>query len=170
MSVPNHRLLSTLVVMQLLTLGILVAMYFNPPEQNPTVVYRNEAASGNPALVSETHPAPVATAELKKALREIIREELAALPSPSRIAKDDSASQPEEALSEHNRQEQETAAAISTSIVQQATSAGVWTRADTEALLPQIARLSEEQRVALMEQLYGAINRQEMDIQDFPPL
>lgn len=166
----NSRLLSTLVALQLSVLGILIVMLFNPPLQDPAAIAHDHRPENT--LTQTKPPSPVysqtVSPELKAALREIIREELAALPVS--IAGDVPVSQPDIVLSDREREQQETADAISVAVVQQATSAGVWTRADTEALLPHLGRMSEQQRLALVDQLYGAINRQEMDIQDFPPL
>lgn len=168
----NNRLLSTLIIMQLLTLGILVVMLFNPPSQNSAVGHNK---SRNNLNHEHTSASPVygnaVTAELKIALREIIRDELAAPPSSAVAgATGDVISQPDAMLTDSELQEQETAAAVSATVIQQATSAGIWTRADTEALLPHLGRISADQRLALMDQLYSAINRQEMEIRDFPPL
>lgn len=168
----NSRLLSTLIALQLSVLGILIVMLFNPPLQDATATI-HENRPENPFAQTKPPASPVysqaASSELKAALREIIREELAALPV-STVGRNMPASQPDTVLSNREREEQETAAAISAAVVQQATSAGVWTQADTEALLPHVARMSDQQRLALVDQLYGAINRQEMDIQDLPPL
>lgn len=172
MTDSNNRLLSTLIALQLSVLGILIVMLFNPPAPGDSATRVNPPEN---SLAQAEPPSPTVysqsvSPELKSALREIIREELAALPLPTAAAGNDAASRPEIVLSDSELQEQQTAAAISTSVVQQATSAGVWTRADTEALLPYITKMSDTQRLALVDQLYGAINRQEMDIQDFPPL
>jgi hypothetical protein len=171
MTDSNNRLLSTLIALQLSVLGILIVMLFNPPAPGDSATRVNPPEN---SLAQAEPPSPTVysqsvSPELKSALREIIREELAALPLPT-AAGNDAASRPEIVLSDSELQEQQTAAAISTSVVQQATSAGVWTRADTEALLPYITKMSDTQRLALVDQLYGAINRQEMEIQDFPPL
>lgn len=174
MTDSNNRLLSTLVAMQLLTLGILVVMLFNSPPASKTATVsqgepKNASASGY-ASASPFYQEPV-SAELKTALREILREELASLTLAADAGKDNEfVSQPDKVLSADELMTQETAAMVSTSIIQQATSAGVWTQADTNALLPHLGSISGQQRLALMDQLFGAINRQEMDIQDFPPL
>lgn len=175
MTDSNNRMLSTLIALQLSVLGILIVMLFNPPLQSsatnanqdlPESSLEREDPSASP-FQSDSEPV---SPELKAALREIIRNELAALTASSSAAKDDFTSQPDITLSESKLQEQETAAMVSATIVQQATSAGVWSGTDTEALLPHLGKLSEQQRLLLMDQLYSAINRQEMDIQDFPPL
>lgn len=173
MADSNNRLLSALAGMQLLTLGILVTMLLNQPSENSAAVVSHTNPGNSPAAEhasAYSAQSGSVTAELKTALREIIRDELAALPASTGAAKDDANFQTDVRLSESELQEQETASTVAATIIQQATSAGIWTRADTEALMPHIGRISEQQRLALIEQLYGAINRQEMDIQDFPPL
>lgn len=47
-------------------------------------------------------------------------------------------------------------------IVDRALAAGVWTDADNNALLKLSPQLSEAQRVALLEKIFGAINRQQL--------
>lgn len=158
----NSRLLPALIAVQFLTLIMLTAMFFRlPPRENPV--------TGDTVIENRPVQAPAFSASgLKDALREIVREELAALPASTETTVADT--QQDDMLSESERQEQETAAAISISIVQQATSAGVWRRTDTEALLPHLGKLSEEHRLALTKQLFSSINRQELEMEDFPPL
>lgn len=167
MSDSNSRLLPALIAVQFLTLIMLTAMFFRlPPRENlmtgDTMI--EDKPVQEPAFPASRLPA----AELKDALREIVREELAALPASTETTRVNT--QQDKILSENERQEQETAAAISVSIVQQATSAGVWRRTDTEALLPHLGKLSEEHRLALTKQLFSSINRQELAMEDFPPL
>lgn len=171
MTDSNNRLLPTLIALQLSVLGILIVMLFNPPLQDADTADHPRPENSLAQAESPASPVrePGVSPELKAALRQIIREELAALPSQA-AGKNVHASQTNIVLSDSERQEQQTAAAISEAVVQQATSAGVWTRADTEALLPHLGKMSDQQRLALVDQLYGAINRQEMDIQDLPPL
>lgn len=167
MTDSNSRLLPALIAVQFLTLIMLTAMFFRlPPRESPVTgdtVIENRPVQA-PAFSTSRLPA----AGLKDALREIVREELAALPASTETTVADT--QQDDMLSESERQEQETAAAISISIVQQATSAGVWRRTDTEALLPHLGKLSEEHRLALTKQLFSSINRQELEMEDFPPL
>lgn len=54
------------------------------------------------------------------------------------------------------------AAQQSNSVVDQAIASGVWTNDDSAALLRAEPRLSEAQRVELLEKIFGAINRQEL--------
>lgn len=167
MTTSNNRLLATLIVLQSAILILLAAIFLRAPAQHGHAAAEENVIGHAHALTEQRWPV---TAEFKSVLREIIRDELTMLPVSAPPVTDNAVSEPEKVLSENERHAQETAAAISTSIVQQATSAGVWTRADTEALLPHIARLSEEQRWKLTDQLFTSINRQELEIEDFPPL
>jgi hypothetical protein len=171
MIASDKRLLVALIAMQFAILMLLMAIFLRAPSQ-PGYAAMDSNAIESEQVQASASPATrlQVTAELKNTLREIIREELAALPVSAATNGDNTAFQAEAGLSESERQAQETADMVSASIVQQAASAGVWTQADTDALMPHLGRISEQQRLALMDQLYGAINRQEMEIQDFPPL
>ncbi len=54
------------------------------------------------------------------------------------------------------------AARRSNEIVDQALASGVWTDADSSALLQVAPRLSERQREGLLNKIFGAINNQEL--------
>ena len=66
--------------------------------------------------------------------------------------------------------EQEAALSRSSSLIDQAISAGRWTEQHTQELLPQLSSLSENQRIKLLEKFHGAVNRQEIELEDVPPL
>jgi len=56
-------------------------------------------------------------------------------------------------------------------IIENALDAGIWSDADNQALMKQAANLSSDSRMALISRLYGAINRQEIEITGiFPAL
>lgn len=166
----NSRFLPALIAVQFLTLIMLTAMFFRlPPRENPVTGAGDTVVEDKP-VQEPAFPAShlPAAPELKDALREIVREELAALSASTETVRVNT--RQDKIPSENERQEQETAAAISGSIVQQAISAGVWRRTDTEALLPHLGELSDEHRLALTKQLFSSINRQELEMEDFPPL
>jgi len=54
------------------------------------------------------------------------------------------------------------ASAQSNEVVDRALASGVWTNDDSSALLQVAPQLSEAQRVALLEKIFGAINRQQL--------
>jgi hypothetical protein len=159
MTTSRNPLLPALIVLQFATLCVTLLVLFATKQP----VARGAAPA--PAI----HPQPASTnhlsAELKAELRAIVRAEMTAAMSGT-VAR----AEPAPALSGQQRELQTQAAAVSAAIIDQAVSAGVWTRADTEALLPQLGGISPEQRLALVEEFYAAINRQELTLKDFPPL
>ena len=64
--------------------------------------------------------------------------------------------------------QQEIIIAESQSIISQAISAGVWTAADSRKLSEHTHNLTENQRIQLLDELYSAINRQEVQLNDIP--
>jgi hypothetical protein len=160
MTASRNPLLPALIVLQFATLCVTLLVLF---------ATKQPIARATPAPA--IHPQPAAasslSAELKAELRAIVRAEMsAAMTGTVAVAGAESAP----ALSGQQRELQTQAAAVSAAIIDQAVSAGVWTRADTEALLPQLGSISPEQRLALVEEFYAAINRQELTLKDFPPL
>lgn len=164
MTASRNPLLLGLVVLQTATLCLLMLMLFsNPPARGgaPAAEVSRQSPDGAPSLSVE---------ELKTELRAIVRAEMAALGAAMGAGSPEPESNGESALSMRELQLQAQSAATSAAIIQQAVSAGVWTRADTEALMPQLGNISPEQRLDLVEEFYAAINRQELTLRDFPPL
>jgi hypothetical protein len=161
MTSSRNPLLLTLIFLQIATLSLLLFIFLNPTAPNLLAAER-------PILLE--HGDSLSAAELKTELRAIVRSEIAALattaglpaPVPPVIGK--------AALSESERELQEQAVAASGSIIRQAVAAGVWTPADSQALLQHIGKITAEQRLELVEDFYAAINRQELKLDDFPPL
>ena len=60
--------------------------------------------------------------------------------------------------------------AQSTSVIDQAMSRRTWTPEDSAALLTNVAKLSEAQRMELTQKFHGALNRQELKLMGPPPL
>lgn len=158
MTASRNPLLLALFVLQFATLCLTLLVLFETQAQSaaPVLEVRQHSASRDSAA---------GMAELKAELRAIVRAEVSAAMAGTAVA-----GEPAPAPSEQQLQAQAQAAAVSASIIQQAVSAGVWTRADTEALMPQLGSISPEQRLALVEEFYAAINRQELSLKDFPPL
>ena len=171
MSDLNRRLLPILLALQSLTFVIVIILWLQAPSQTGQSGTGNHAANNNQfqnAVASETISTTAINPDL---LREIIRDELAQLTyTPSASSDAVVTTRSIRNLSYDEQKAQENAAAVSLSIVRQAVSAGAWTKSDTDALLPYVGALSEQQRIVLMDELFGAINQQEVDIQDFPPL
>lgn len=60
--------------------------------------------------------------------------------------------------------------AQSNTVIDQALSRRSWSNEDTAALLPNVAKLSEAQRIELTQKFHGALNRQELRLMGPPPL
>lgn len=172
MADSNKRLLSILAALQFVTLGLLLTLVFVPPAERPLAGagYGAERDVVEPAApVSARHEA-IALAEFKAAMRSVLREELEAHAGALQAGAAPREAASPEAPSVNDLQAREEAGAVSAAVVQQALSAGVWTAGDTRALLPHLGRLSEEQRAELVDRFYTAVNRQQLDLEDVPPL
>jgi hypothetical protein len=158
----RNPLLIALVVLQVATLCFMTLLFFNSPSHQ---------GSTERALVSD-HNRPVggdpATPDMLEMELRAIRAEIAALRAAAGAPVPAIAEAPR--LSEQELQAQAQALNTSSLVIQGAVSAGVWTKADSQALMNQLINVSPEQRLALVEELYAAINRQELVMKDFPPL
>ena len=67
-------------------------------------------------------------------------------------------------------QEQEKSATASYAIISQAILDSVWTKGDTQAISTFLPNLADSQRIELLEQFHGAVNRQELELEDMPAL
>jgi hypothetical protein len=99
-------------------------------------------------------------------LRDIVRSELNE--SPKKEERNTQAIQPTKLLSPEEKQHQQAAVTASTTIVTTAISNRTWTRADSDALAEQLGQMTEEQRREIRNQLFTAINRQEIELKDMP--
>ncbi len=152
--IDSKKLLFALVVLQIATLSLLLLIFLSPARgvaPGSTFVIKSGREQTQPVSVSQTE------------LRALIRAEI-----ESRETAGSSAA--EENQSGEDPRDQEQAIAASGSIIRQAIAAGAWTRADTEALLPHLGKFPAAERRALMDEFYTAVNRQELAIDDFPPL
>lgn len=64
----------------------------------------------------------------------------------------------------------EKAADESRKVITQAVRAGVWTKEDSRNLYANLPDLTEKQRIQLLDQFHGAVNRQELELEDVPVL
>jgi hypothetical protein len=163
MNESRNPLLIALIVLQIATLCFMTLLFFNyPGRQGPhdsaSVTENNRPDGGNPVTANGVET------ELRA-----MRAEIAALRAAAGVQAP-VASDAAPRLSEQEMQTREQAVSFSSSVIQGAVAAGVWTRADTQALMTQLAHISPEQRLALAEEFYAAINRQELVLKDFPPL
>jgi len=58
----------------------------------------------------------------------------------------------------------------SASVVDTALASGKWSANDTVALVPYLQTLNVAQRIALLDKIHAAVNRQELKLEDIPPL
>jgi hypothetical protein len=156
----KDRFLFGLAVLHVITLTLVLLMFFQSRAQPTHSLFIGAGGSVTDSTAPELTPA-----ELEQALRAIVRSELA-----SRTGNVTQQAASTAAPTAETRELQLHAAETSATIIRQATAAGVWSREDTEALLPHIGQVSADQRLALVEQFYTAINRQELELEDFPPL
>lgn len=73
-------------------------------------------------------------------------------------------------LTKEEIEQQEQQYSNSDAIISAAIAVGKWTEQDTRNLLPHMGNLSYEQRIALLEKFHSAVNRQELNLEAFPPL
>jgi hypothetical protein len=163
MTESRNPLLIALIVLQIATLCLMMLLFFNSPAQqgpheSAFAIDPNRPESNNLA------PANALQTELR-AMRAEIAALRAAAGAPAPVAPD---AAPQ--ISDQELQAREQAVNASGSVIRGAIAAGVWTRADTQALMTQLVNISPEQRLALVEEFYAAINRQELVLKDFPPL
>jgi hypothetical protein len=156
----KDRFIFAVAVLQVVTLTLVLGMFFQSRTQPTQSLFIGAGSSAGDATAPGLTPA-----ELEQALRAIVRSELAS--SAGNVAQQTVSTR---APSAETHELQLRAVEASAAIIRQATAAGVWSREDTEALLPHIGQVSAEQRLALVEQFYAAINRQELELDDFPPL
>jgi len=99
---------------------------------------------------------PSDEAALRSAVREVLRQEMRAQgPAPGHASTAASVAEARPASAPAAIQQ-------SNQIVDRALAAGVWTDADNQALLRVAPQLSQGDRIALVDKLFGAINRQQL--------
>jgi hypothetical protein len=157
--IDSRKLMLALIVLQIATVSLLLLTFFPPESDLPP----GNTVATESGRIGQSQPLPMSA--LQAELRGIVREEIAAATGSQSTGEIES-----KPLSEEELKGREQAAAASGSLIHGAIAAGVWTRGDTQSLLPHIGRMSSEQRIALMEEFYGAINRQELQLEDIPPL
>lgn len=157
----HRNLLLVLVVLQTAVLGLLLFDPFDAPARNAGAAHVSDCGVPQGSLPAD---------ELRTELRAILRAEIAALRSPGASAAPASSDEADIMLSENELAQREQALAASSSVLRQALTSGVWRAADSQALLQHIAVISPVQRQQLVEEFYAAINRQELKLEDFPPL
>ena len=127
----------------------------------PTV---NTASSAAAPQLSQAAQRP-----LQQLLREIVRAELQQR-STHGASTDMSTKPSAPTMTDAARREQERQYANSEAVLGNALASGRWTVRDTEALIPYLGQLSNRQRVQLLERFHAAVNRQELELEDIPPL
>jgi hypothetical protein len=159
--IDSKKLMLALIVLQIATVSLLLLTFFPPESDLP----RGNTVAIESSHTGQTQPVPVSA--LQTELRSMIRAEIEAREAASAAVSRENQSP---ALSTDELQDREQAITISGSIMRQAISARAWTRADTEALLPHLGRLPAAERRALMDEFHTALNRQELKLEDIPPL
>lgn len=170
----------TIIILQGMTLvTVLIALFSFIYSASFTIadVSANKGdASEKSALIRKTDPTydnGHIDNNIEAMLRRVLRDELAAIGAESKQAGNAPEKEIQQAapkLDDDAVAAQQEAESISMAIVRQAISTGRWTKKDTIALLPHLGRMSAEQRTKLVELFYDSINRQEVYLEDLPPL
>ncbi|MFZ5842023.1 MAG: hypothetical protein ACOY3E_03905 [Pseudomonadota bacterium] len=128
------------------------------------------APAPNAVPITATATTTSATPQpLQQLLREIIRAELQQRPSDNAAAGAPVVANAR-AMTAAAEREQAQQFASSEAVLSNALASGRWTVRDTEALIPHLSQLSTRQRVQLLERFHAAVNRQELELEDIPPL
>jgi hypothetical protein len=163
----------------LVQIAMLGAIWFQVSDTNPEThisSFKNDpgnsqSINSNPARMSGLEAR--ITAVVQDVLRRELNNTLAGMPNIS-ARQANTAGYPAQNLNEALTHEQillnETAAQESQNIITQAISSGVWSRESTQQLSIHLPNLTEAQRIDLLEQFHGAVNRQELELEDMPIL
>lgn len=108
------------------------------------------------------------TDSLRASVRSVLQEELRAY--VRQVSGGVSAQEAEAARIAQDPKGNVEAFMQSNTVIDQAVSRRTWTMEDSAALLPNIAKLSESQRLELTQKFHGALNRQELKLMGPPPL
>lgn len=108
------------------------------------------------------------TDSLRASVRSVLQEELRAY--VRQVSGGVSAQEAEAARIAQDQKGNVEAFMQSNTVIDQAVSRRTWTMEDSAALLPNIAKLSESQRLELTQKFHGALNRQELKLMGPPPL
>ena len=173
----------TMLSLQIMVFVLLILEYANPQVQSTNFLRLehnaiNKNADDQPrSLTDEQLLRDIVRSELhelmqsnividERRLRDIVRSELSVLPKKEEL--NAQLTQPAKPLSLEEKQHQQAAVAASTTIVTTAISNRTWTKADSESLAEQLVQMTEEQRRVIRNQLFTAINRQEIELKDIP--
>jgi hypothetical protein len=168
---PSNFLLIGVIAVQIAGFGLLWTRISDPGDQ-PVV------ASGDPPRpVIDVGSVVGATRFpdeelLRESVRAVIKQELDAYLAEREQARDQAlaeaggpkrpAASPARAAARAARPRDPQALDASRAIVDQALAAGIWTDADSSALLAYKFKLTEPERVELLEKIFGAINSQRL--------
>lgn len=167
--IKTNFLLLAVIVVQIVGFGALWARHSEPETIFiPTGTGATTAADTAGQSIPVTAIKLPDTDSLRASVRSVLQEELrtyvrqasggvsAQEAEAARIAQDPKGNA--EALMQSN------------AVIDQAVSRRTWTMEDSAALLPNVAKLSESQRIELAQKFHGALNRQELKLMSPPPL
>ena len=138
--------------------------------QNPVQYPRNISSFKNPTSIHEDDLAAIVRDVLRRELRNAMNG--AQNTGGQQVAwhNDSTAIENEKPLTYEQQLASENAVNESREIVTQAVRLGVWTKDDSRKLYDNLPDLTAEQRIQLLEQFHGAVNRQELELEDVPVL
>jgi hypothetical protein len=123
--------------------------------------------SDGPQTTSSSALSPL----LQQQIRSVIRSELTTFSATLKANRSTVMDPPRPTLlTAEQQREQQNQFAQSEAVLDTALSLGVWTERDTRNLIPHLSSLSGAQRLQLLEKFHGAVNRQELKLEDVPPL
>lgn len=168
-------LLLSIALVQVVMLGVIWSHLSRLDSNNPA------AASAESSIpnISRNLSGPVQDftheEDLAAVVRDVLRSELRdslneIQNSNQQRAVTSNQSVEKEPLTYEQRLLSESAVDESREIITHAVRSGVWTNEDSKKLYANLPDLTEGQRIQLLEQFHGAVNRQELELEDVPIL
>lgn len=159
--------------LQTVLLAIILVTQLSEPKYSGSAVDDTTLAGApefTPGSTPNQEPYASFHSQIESVVREVLKQETRhqRLDNVAHMENTATNNNSEPKLSDKQLAQQEHAAIESQSIVSQAILAGAWTQNDSELLSRHFQKLSELQRVEVLETLYGAINRREIDLIGIP--
>lgn len=157
-------LLGITVIVQVAGFAALWQRMSSLPAPTPTIAFEPDTLKG--AVQHENEDA------LRESLRVVVRQELASLREELRAPREESppstavspaaTAKPEPNADKAAAPGSRAAADATRGIVDRALAAGIWTDIDNAEILKYAPRLTEAQRVEILDRIFGAINSQQL--------
>ena len=140
------------------------------PAENPAQISRGMTSGSTRMFTHENDLTAMVRDVLRRELRNALND-MQSTGGQQVVERNDLAiTQSEKPLTYEQQMASENAASQTREIVTQAVRLGVWTMEDSQKLYANLPDLTPEQRIQLLEQFHGAVNRQELELEDIPIL